>query len=424
MRAIRPNRRTVLAAAGVGVLGMATAACGSGDDNGKAGPARPTVRVDYSAGKTPINPAEKVTVTATGGLLNPDVRLLRPDGTVVPGTMSDDRTTFTVDAPLGYGKTYRWSGSATGYDRLTAPLTGTVVTVAPKAIAEMNVNIGDGQEVGIAAPVILKFDRTIDDKEAVEKALTVTTHPHTEGSWGWLGEDNGSRVHWRPKEYYRPGTKVHVAAKLYGLDMGGGTYGDSDITVDFTIGRSQIVKADANSHQIVVVRDGAPVMTLPCSYGGGDLDRNVTRSGTHVVTEKWADFYMTNPAAGYFRIRERWAVRISNNGEFIHANPQTVGVQGAANVTNGCINLSLPNAERYFQTALYGDPVEVTGTRIALSESDGDIFDWAYSWPQWKGLSAIRHKVPKRSAPATPRGAPVVPSAHPAAPPQPSVPHR
>ena len=92
-----------------------------------------------------------------------------------------------------------------------------------------------------------------------------------------------------------------------------------------------------------------------------------------MVTEKYEEFFMSNPAAGYFNIRERWAVRISNNGEFIHANPATVGNQGASNVTNGCINLSLENAQQYFNTAVYGDPVEVTGTRIPLSYADGDI---------------------------------------------------
>ncbi|NED69569.1 L,D-transpeptidase, partial [Streptomyces sp. SID10244] len=122
------------------------------------------------------------------------------------------------------------------------------------------------------------------------------------------------------KEYYAPGTKVHMSAKLYGVDHGGGAYGAADVTSDFAIGRSQVVKAEASSHQIVVVRDGGVLMTLPCSYGGGDLDRNVTRSGIHVVTEKYEDFFMSNPAAGYFNIRERYAVRISNNGEFIHAN--------------------------------------------------------------------------------------------------------
>ncbi|GED96755.1 L,D-transpeptidase [Gordonia crocea] len=411
----QPTRRTVLAAVGLGVLGAVASACTRSSEK-DAGPHKPTVRIDYAAadkpiGAEPINPTAKVTVTVRDGVLNPDVKLLRPDGKVVPGTMAPDRSSFTLDEPLGYGKTYTWSGTATGFDRVSVDLAGKVVTVAPKAIAEMTVNIGDGQTVGIAAPVILKFNRTITDKAAVEKALTVTTEPATEGAWGWLGEDNGSRIHWRPREYYRPGTKVHVEANLYGLDCGDGVYGDSDVTVDFAVGRSQIVKADANSHQIVVVRDGAPIMTLPCSYGGGDLDRNVTRSGTHVVTEKWADFYMTNPAAGYFRIRERWAVRISNNGEFIHANPETVGVQGSSNVTNGCINLSLANAQRYFESAIYGDPVEVTGTRIAMSERDGDIYDWIYSWAQWKQFSAVKHTVPVRSAPATPSGAPKVPPA-------------
>jgi len=35
-----------------------------------------------------------------------------------------------------------------------------------------------------------------------------------------------------------------------------------------------------------------------------------------------------------------------------------------------------------------GDPVEVTGTKISLSPKDGDVFDWTYSWKQWKNLAA------------------------------------
>ncbi len=116
---------------------------------------------------------------------------------------------------------------------------------------------------------------------------------------------------------------------------------------------------------------------------------------------------MSNPAAGYFNIRERWAVRISNNGEFIHANPpETVNVQGTANVTNGCINLSEADAERYFQVAVYGDPVEVSGTRIPLSEADGDIYDWIFDWETWQGMSAVKGEVTESSVPATPSGAP------------------
>lgn len=406
-----PTRRAVLVTGGLATMaGLVVAACGRSNDTQKAsGPAKPTVGVQYTPSLTDEkapNPTAKVEVKATDGVLNPDLKLLNPAGKAVAGTMSDDRKTFTITEALGYGTTYTWQGSATGYDRVSTPVEGKFTTLDPKTQLNVVVNIADGQEVGIAAPLILKFDGTVDDKEAVERALTLTTEPPTEGAWAWLGEDIGSRVHWRSKEYMAPGTKIHMSAKLYGLDHGDGAYGAADVTSDYTVGRSQIVKADAGSHQIVVVRDGATLMTLPCSYGQGDVDRNVTRSGIHVVSEKHEDFYMSNPAAGYFNIHERWAVRISNNGEFIHANPETVGVQGASNVTNGCINLSLENAQQYFNTAVYGDPVEVTGTRIDLSEADGDIFDWTYDWPTWKSMSAIKGEPRTASAPATPKGAP------------------
>lgn len=401
-----PSRRTFLTAVGIGTLGLVAAACGT--DSAQDAPSEPTATLTYlpGLGGTDVNPTDKISVTVDGGRLGRDVALVNAQGKAVKGELSADKKTFTVGEPLGYGAQYTWRGTAIGDDGKKVPLRGTFTTLTPDSQINVVVNVADGQSVGIAVPIILQFDGTIEDKEAVEKALTVTTKPETEGAWAWLGEDNGSRAHWRPKEYFAPGTEVHMDAKLYGVDMGEGAYGAADVTSDFTIGRSQIVKADASSHQIEVIRDGATLMTLPCSYGTGDLDRNVTRSGIHVVSEKYEQFNMTNPDAGYFNIPERWAVRISNNGEFIHANPETLGVQGASNVTNGCINLSLENAQQYFETALYGDPVEVTGTRIDLSEADGDIYDWTIGWEQWKAMSALGGEPKTKNVPATPKNAP------------------
>src|SRR5262249_15210703 len=115
----------------------------------------------------------------------------------------------------------------------------------------------------------------------------------------------------------------------------------------------------------------------------------------------------SNPAAGYANAHEQFAVRISNNGEFIHANPASAGAQGNTNVTNGCINLSIGDAEQYFRSAIYGDPVEVTGTSIPLSYADGDIWDWAMDWDTWKSMSAADGKKPAKTptAPGTPWGA-------------------
>ncbi|WP_240945695.1 Ig-like domain-containing protein [Rhodococcus sp. HNM0569] len=364
--------------------------CGTGSDgSGPAASDDPVVEVtaDPADGASDVNPTVPVSITARDGTFT-DVALHTPDGRAVQGTLSPDRATFTVGEPLGYASTYTWSGTAVGTDGKSKPVEGGFTTLAPDEIVHANTNIGDGQEVGIAAPIMLQFDSSITDKAAVEKALTVTTNPPTPGAWAWLEDDGGSRAHWRPQNYWAPGTTVDVEAKLYGVDYGDGAYGGEDLSLHFTIGRSQVVVANAPSHRLQVVRDGATIMDIPVSYGEGDEARNVTRSGIHMVTEKHEDFLMSNPPY-YENVRERWAVRISNNGEFIHANPLTTGSQGASNVTNGCINLSLEDAQQYFQTAMYGDPVEVTGTSIALSPADGDVYDWTIDWPTWQSMSAL-----------------------------------
>ena len=374
------NRRRALTALAVGVVAPgALASCfgGSGKQSVDAAPAAPSVTF------TPNNAAADVLPTAPVGLQVRDgwfqrVTLTDPDGRVVAGALSRDRSAFNTTEPLGYGEEYSWGGSVVGRDGKAVPVQGAFTTITPTNEVNGLFQLADGQVVGVAAPIILQFDASISDKAAVERALKVTTDPPVEGSWAWLPDEaEGSRAHWRTREYFPPGTKVNVAARLYGVPFGDGAYGAADSTLAFEIGRRQLVRAEASSHRIQVLTDAGVIMDFPCSYGEGDLPRNVTRSGVHVVSEKYEDFYMSNPAAGYSNIRERFAVRISNNGEFIHANPASSGAQGNTNVTNGCINLSLEDAQQYFNSAIYGDPVEVTGTSIQLSYADGDIWDWA-----------------------------------------------
>jgi lipoprotein-anchoring transpeptidase ErfK/SrfK len=411
------NRRQALTAIAVGASGVLAACSGRSavtQPDATQAPAKAEVAFKPAKGATDVTPTDKVSVEVTNGWLQ-RVALTNPEGTAVAGVLNPDRTSFSITEPLGYGVQYTWGGSAVGRDGKAIPLSGTFTTVSPQTQVNGQFQLADGQTVGVAAPIIMQFDAAIDDaaKAGVERAMIVTTTPPVEGSWAWLPDEaGGSRLHWRTRDYYPAGTKVHVAANLYGIPFGTGAFGAQDVTLDFQIGRRQVVKAEASSHQIEVITDEGVIMTLPCSYGEADLPRNITRSGIHVVTEKYEDFYMSNPAAGYSNAHERYAVRISNNGEFIHANPSTVGVQGSSNVTNGCINLSTENAQQYFNTAVYGDPVEVTGTAIELSYADGDIWDWAVSWDDWKAMSALNTDTPMSnipsSAPATPTDAPTL----------------
>ncbi len=411
------SRRRALTALAVGVVAPGVlAACGGqskAPSEAAPAPSKPTLDFSPKNDASDVLPTAPVRVQVRDGWFQ-RVALANSDGKVVAGVVNRDRTAFTVTEPLGYGADYTWSGSVVGRDGKAVPVEGSFRTVNPTTRVNGQFQLADGQVVGVAAPVILQFDAAIADENRaeVEKALKVTTDPPVEGSWAWLPDEvGGSRVHYRTKDYYPADTKVTVDAKLYGVKFGDDAYGAQDISLSFAIGRRQVVKAEASSHRIQVLDgSGAVIMDFPCSYGEGDLPRNITRSGIHVVSEKYEDFYMTNPAAGYSNVHERFAVRISNNGEFIHCNPNSIGAQGNTNVTNGCINLNLENSQQYFNSAIYGDPVEVTGTSIELSYADGDIWDWAVPWEEWTSMSALSSQAPPSgipsTAPATPSGAP------------------
>jgi lipoprotein-anchoring transpeptidase ErfK/SrfK len=412
------NRRRALTALAVGVFAPnVLAACFGGSSKQSEKPkeqAAPKLTFQPAPG-TPaaknVVPTAPISVEVRDGWFQ-RVALTNSAGKPVAGALNRDRTVYSITEPLGYDATYTWSGSVVGHDGKAVPVAGKLSTVTPTKEIDGGFQLADGQTVGVAAPIIIQFDAPISDKATVERALKVTTDPAVEGSWAWLPDEaQGARVHWRTREYYPAGTKVNVDAKLYGVAFGDGAYGKQDMSLNFQVGRRQVVKAEVSSHRIQVVRDEGVIMDFPCSYGEGDQARNVTRNGIHVVSEKYSDFYMSNPAAGYSNIHERWAVRISNNGEFIHANPASAGAQGNTNVTNGCVNLSTGDAERYYSSAMYGDPVEVTGSRIELSYADGDIWDWAVDWNTWVSMSALPPPNGSKPSPASmPRSAPATPS--------------
>jgi lipoprotein-anchoring transpeptidase ErfK/SrfK len=339
-----------------------------------------------AGGAQDVSPGDPVKITVADGTIGA-VTLTNADGKQVAGAVAPDKHTWATSEPLGYGKSYTWSGNAVGTDGKAVPITGAFATVKPKRQVSGKLNVGDGQTYGIAMPIALTFTSPVADKAAVEKALTVETTPKTEGSWAWL--ENDTSVHWRPKAYYAANTKVKVDAKLYGVKLAEGTYGKQDVSADFTIGRSQIVRGDTQTHRMLVFADGKQVADYPASYGLDSVDWRNTHNGIHVVMEKDPTYLMSNPRGGYKDVFVRWAVRVSNNGEFIHALPASVWAQGKKNVSHGCVNLSTDNAKAYFDFAQIGDPVEITGSGTTLGAADGDYHDWTYSWADWTKMSAL-----------------------------------
>lgn len=346
---------------------------------------------DPKLGSTGLSPLNPIVIRSTNGTLA-GVALTNPDGTAVKGTLSPDKKSWTVAEPLGYDTTYTLSGKAVGANGKAVALKGSYSTVNPDDVINASISPGDGDTVGIGAPIMISLGTDIDDttgRQNIEKAITVTTVPKTEGSFAWIQHDDGWGLDWRPKSYWAPGTKVKVTANLYGISYGNNLWGKEDITSSFTIGRSEITKGDISTHRLKVYRDGKLLFDFPTSFGLESDPGRVTRGGTYIVMGKEYLHLMSNPAYHYFNFKAYYAVRISNNGTFIHANDGTADVQGYENVTHGCANLTMSNAQAFYDQTMYGDPVEISNSSIPLSQSDGDVYDWSIPWSKWQTLSAL-----------------------------------
>jgi lipoprotein-anchoring transpeptidase ErfK/SrfK len=328
---------------------------------------------------------QPIKITVTDGTLT-EVTVSDPDGKPVAGAFAEDRLSWTSTEVLGYGKTYFYAAKALGSDNKTAELKGSFATVTPAKQIRATVNPIDNATVGVGMPISVKFDSPPKDRAAVEKALSVRTSQGTvEGSWGWL---SASQVDFRPKVYWPGNITVTVTAKLYGVDYGNGAFGKADLSSVFSIGRNQVTKIHTPDHQMVVYRNGSQVASYPSSNGSdGDPERN-SPNGTVIIMTKEPVGDFSNPKYGYTNVKKKWALRISNHGEYIHENEENRANIGKRNTSHGCVNLFEADAKAYFDSALIGDPVEVTGS-VANMPTTSDVSDWLFTWEQWKAKSAL-----------------------------------
>ncbi|SDD42482.1 Lipoprotein-anchoring transpeptidase ErfK/SrfK [Actinokineospora iranica] len=359
---------------------------GGGDTQRQEAPPKAKLTATPAANAVDVPPTEPVTITVAEGTLD-TVELVNAEGKGIKGEVSADKLTWTSAEVLGYGKQYTYTASATGSDGKKAELKGAFTTLKPAKTPRATINPADNAEVGVAMPISVKFpEGKVADKAAVEKALTVRTSTPVEGSWAWL---NDQQVDWRPKEYWPAGTKVTVTAKLYGLAYGGGAYGKADLSTKFTIGRNQVVKIHTPDHRMDVYRDGKLFASYPASNGKDDDPNLNTPNGTMIVMQKDPIGDFSNPRYGYTNVKKKWAVRFSNHGEFIHENEENRANIGKVNSSHGCVNLFEADAKAYFDSALIGDPVEVSGSKANMPTTS-DVFDWLIPWGQWQSMSALR----------------------------------
>ena len=393
------RQRCVVAMA---MVALAVSACssqvsGTAGAGNSAAAAAPAAQVTIAAGASAdLNPKTPIVVTVTGGKLTTVTVTNAAKNNTVTGVLAADGSSWTSSEVLGYASTYDVVADAVGTDGKRTEQKSSVKTVTPAAQAypamipappAAGTTFGVGQIIGVS------FDHNITDRAAAEKALTVKTNPPQQGSWHWI--DNKT-LHYRPPVYWQAGTTIKLDVNLYGVDLGSGVYGKTDRSATYQIHDSWIAKADGQTVQMQIVHNGAVVTTMPISLG---KDATPTHTGPHVISDKQQQVVMDSctyglcpPAAGAYKSTEYWAERISNDGEFVHENPNTVGQQGSSNVSHGCINLSPENAQAFFRQFGLGDVVEVTNSGGPILPIYDTYGDWELSWADWQAGSALHSR--------------------------------
>jgi lipoprotein-anchoring transpeptidase ErfK/SrfK len=385
--------------------GATTTAPGTSQAPSSSAAASPIAFTNSAEGRR-VSPIKPVTIAASNGTLT-SVVMRNDAGRKVSGALASDGTSWHNTEVLGYSKTYRVTARAKDSTGRTVVKHTTVRTLTPDNMTQPYIDtvygssIDDGAIYGVGMVVNVVFDEQIPDKAAAEKALQVTTSPQVEGSWYWVDD---SHVHWRPKNYYAPGTKVTVAAKVYGKNLGDGLYGQSDQSVSFTIGQKRLSVADAATHRVKVYFHDKLVRTMPTSMGQGGTTAGKngqtiylwTMPGTYTVighenpATMSSDSYglPANSPLGYAPEKVPYATKISTDGIYLHELDTTVWAQGSENVSHGCLNLNYDNAKWYYEHSRVGDVVKVVhsgGPVIQLWQGG----DWQLNWKQWQQGSAL-----------------------------------
>jgi len=335
----------------------------------------------------------RVTATVDKGTLTHaslSYRSKKGNRVTVDGTLKDG--TWTATDLLEPGVKYTLAMEARDVAGTTTETTQTFRTENLTLDEQVYVSISprDGGTVGVGMPVVMRFDLPVVDKASFEKHMTVTTQPAQAGSWYWL---SSREAHWRPKAYWKAGTKVHVEANLNGVPAGGGRYGQMTRTSDFTIGRSLVAKVNLTTHQMDVYINGKWTKRIPVTGGQAGF---TTRSGVKVIMDKQTNITMRAETIGlkkgdqgyYEDTPVKYAMRITNSGEFLHSAPWSVADQGHRNVSHGCTGMSDANGKWMYDRTIIGDVVETTGTNRPMTMGNG-YADWNLSWSTWQAGSAL-----------------------------------
>ena len=230
----------------------------------------------------------------------------------------------------------------------SAPVSPAATTPSSAAATVASVRPINGQTVGVAHPIIVTFTGPVTDRRAAEQTITVTSPANVAGKFDWLSNDV---VQWVPDQYWPAHSQISLLA--------GG------VRRSFGTGSATLGVASISAHTFTVSIDGVIMRQMPASMG---KPKFATPRGSFTALEKQQTLVMDSRTIGIplsdpegYKITVNYAVRVNWGGVYVHSAPWSVGSQGYANVSHGCINLGPDHAAWYFNQVNIGDPIIING---------------------------------------------------------------
>ncbi|MFI9503038.1 L,D-transpeptidase family protein [Nocardia sp. NPDC052566] len=213
---------------------------------------------------------------------------------------------------------------------------------SPPGPAVAGITPSNGELVGIAAPVTVRFGADVTDRSRAERSLVVGTRLN--GTFSWNGD---RELRWTPSE-------LLPADTLIGVQFG-------RARTEFRTNAGVSGEGDLSAHTFTLSIGGQVARVMPASYGKPGWE---TPTGTFPVLEKARSVVFDSRTIGIplsspegYVINGEYAERLTWSGVYIHSAPWSVDSQGNSNVSHGCINLAPDDAAWVFDTINVGDPV-------------------------------------------------------------------
>lgn len=368
-------------------------------------PGPPGVSVSPSDGSLAVGLDQPITVTATNARISSVSVKEDGAGTPVPGTMSSHQSVWSYTGGLSLDTTYTVTAIAANTlgSQVTATATFRTITSAKRLLTSVEY-ISSGETVGVGMPIDLRFNTPIPaaQRAGIIAHIAVISDPPQPGGWYWVDAQD---VHYRPQAFWTAGTKVTIDAQLNGVDAGNGYWGLGNWSESFSVGAEHFTLVNTQTRTMQLY-DGNPqsggklIYTWATNLGKPGF---WTINGTLVVLyhtpvvrmESCPTFHTasacTPGGANYYNENVYDDTAVSTDGYFIHAAPWVCGTSdltcalwpyGSTNSSHGCINLSVDHAKIYYGWSQVGDVVEVSGSPLQASYSDGEG-DWQTPWSDY-----------------------------------------